>query len=54
MLARVAFRGRAGVGGVSLDPKDGRAFVTTIGPISEDTTLAWLGGARATRLPGAR
>jgi YVTN family beta-propeller protein len=45
MLARVAFRGRAGVGGVSLDPKDGRAFVATIGPIAEDTTIAWIEGA---------
>jgi DNA-binding beta-propeller fold protein YncE len=47
VVARVAFRGRAGVEGVALDPKTGRAFVATIGPISEDTTIAPLAGAPA-------
>jgi len=56
MLARVAFRGRTGVGGVGIDPKDGRAFVTTIGPIADDTTLAPLAGApaRASLVRGER
>jgi len=56
MLARVAFRGRAGVGGVAIDPKDGRAFVATIGSIAEDTTTAPLTGApaRASLVRGER
>ncbi|HVE34081.1 MAG TPA: hypothetical protein VNC18_11000, partial [Gemmatimonadaceae bacterium] len=40
MLTRVAFRGRVGVGGVAIDPKTRRAFVTTIGAINEDTSVA--------------
>ncbi len=56
MLARVAFRGRTGVGGIAIDPTDGRAFVTTIGPIAEDTTIAPLAGApaRASLVRGER
>jgi len=56
MLARVAFRGRTGVGGVGIDPKDCRAFVTTIGPIADDTSLAPLAGApaRASLVRGER
>src|SRR6185436_5809388 len=56
VLARVGFRGRAGVGGVAIDPKNGRAFVATIGPINEDTTIAPLSGApaRATLVRGER
>ena len=56
MLARVAFRGRTGVGGVTIDPKTGRAFVATIGAITEDTTLGQLQGAppRATLVRGER
>src|SRR5262245_4839312 len=56
MLARIGFRGRAGVGGVAIDPKNGRAFVATIGPIGADTTIAPLAGAppRATLVRGER
>jgi DNA-binding beta-propeller fold protein YncE len=56
MLARVGFRGRAGVGGIAIDPKTGRALVATIGPINEDTTIAPLPGApaRATLARGER
>src|SRR4029079_13411868 len=42
MLTRVGFRGRVGVGAVAIDPKTRRAFVTTIGAINEDTSVATL------------
>src|SRR5690348_16531296 len=56
ILARIPFRGRTGVGGMEIDPKDGRAFITTIGPIADDTTLAPLEGSptRASLVRGER